>query len=115
MPIELDGVIGVDKQQNLQLHLTRMLRDKLDAGPTPTTNMQAALNSMLNSAVIAPLREQGVKLLSAYTSSTLACGKGAEMLVLLIQAPTIQGVAAQPTTTPFCLTGPIDAQKLLPH
>jgi MFS family permease len=115
MPIELDGVIGVDKQQDLQIRLTRLLRDKLDAGPTPKTNMQAALNSMLNSAVIAPLREQGVKLLSAYTSSTLACGKGAEMLVLLIQAPTIQGVAAQPTTTPFCLTGPIDAQKLLPH
>jgi hypothetical protein len=115
MPIELDGVISVDKQQNLQLHLTRLLRDGLEAGPTPTTNMQAAITSMLNSSVISPLRSQGVKLLSAQTSSTLTCGKGSEMLVLLIQAPPIQGIAAQPTPTPFCLTGKIDAQKLLPH
>jgi MFS family permease len=115
MPIELDGVISVDKQQNLQLHLTRLLRDGLDAGPTPTTNMQAAITSMLNSSVISPLRSQGVKLLSAQTSSTLTCGKGSEMLVLLIQAPPIQGIAAQPTPTPFCLTGKIDVQKLLPH
>jgi EmrB/QacA subfamily drug resistance transporter len=115
MPIELDGTIGVDKQQNLQLHLTRLLRDGLNAGPTATMNMQSALTSMLNSSVITPLRGQGVKLLSAQTSTTMTCGKGSEMLVLLIQAPPIQGVAAQPTPTPFCLTGPIDPQKLLPH
>ncbi len=36
------------------------------------------------------------------------------MLVLLIQAPPIQGIAAQPTPTSFCLTGPIDPSKLLP-
>lgn len=115
MPIELDGTIGVDKQQNLQLHLTRLLRDGLNAGPTSTMSMQSALNSMLNSSVIAPLRGQGVKLLSAQTTTTMSCGKGSEMLVLLIQAPPIQGVAAQPTPTPFCLTGTIDPQKLLPH
>jgi hypothetical protein len=115
MPLELDGIISVDKQQNLQLHLTRLLRDGLEAGPTPTANMQTALTSMLNSSVIAPLRGQGVKLVSAQTSSTMTCGKGSEMLVLLIQAPPIQGIAAQPTPTPFCLTGKIDVQKLLPH
>lgn len=115
MPIELDGSIGVDKQQNLQLHLTHLRRDGLDAGPTATTNMQSALNSMLNSSVITPLRGQGVKLLSAQTTTTMTCGKGSEMLVLLIQAPPMQGVAAQPTPTPFCLTGKIDPQKLLPH
>ncbi len=115
MPIELDGTIGVDKQQNLQLHLTRLLRDGLNAGPTSTASMQSALNSMLNSSVITPLRGQGVKLLSAQTTTTMSCGKGSEMLVLLIQAPPIQGVAAQPTPTPFCLTGKIDPQKLLPH
>jgi hypothetical protein len=115
MPIELDGVISVDKQQNLQLHLTHLRRDGLNANPATTTSMQTALNSMLNGSVTSPLRGQGVKLLSAYTSSTLSCGQGNEMLVLLIQAPPIQGVAAQPTPTPFCLTGAVNVQKLLPH
>jgi hypothetical protein len=37
------------------------------------------------------------------------------MLVLLIQAPPIQGIAAQPTPTAFCFKGPIDVNKLLPQ
>ena len=42
-------------------------------------------------------------------------GNGTEMLVLVIQAPPIQGIAAQPTPTAFCFKGPIDLNKLLPQ
>ena len=35
--------------------------------------------------------------------------------VLLIQAPPIEGIAAQPTPVPFCFKGPVDLKKLLPH
>jgi hypothetical protein len=78
--------------------------------------MQTAMNKMLADTVMPALRGQmkEVKLLSAHTSTTISCGKGATMLVLLIQAPPIQGVAAQPTPVPFCLVGPIDLNKLLP-
>jgi hypothetical protein len=34
------------------------------------------------------------------------------MLVLLIKAPAIQGVAAQPTPSAICLSGPVDLNKL---
>jgi hypothetical protein len=37
------------------------------------------------------------------------------LLVLLIQAPPIQGIAAQPTPTALCFKGPININKLLPH
>jgi MFS family permease len=116
MPVQVESVIGLDKQQNLQLRVTRLLRDGLDAGPTVTANMQTAINKMLADTVMPALRGQmkEVKLLSAHTSTTISCGKGATMLVLLIQAPPIQGVAAQPTPVPFCLVGPIDLNKLLP-
>jgi EmrB/QacA subfamily drug resistance transporter len=116
MPVQVEGVISLDKQQNLQLRVTRLLRDGLDAGPTATANMQTAMNKMLADTVMPALRGQmkEVKLLSAHTSTTISCGKGATMLVLLIQAPPIQGVAAQPTPVPFCLVGPIDLNKLLP-
>ena len=43
------------------------------------------------------------------------CARATEMLVLLIQAPPIQGIAAQPTPVPFCFKGPIDLKKLLPQ
>ncbi len=116
MPVQVDGVIGLDKQQNLQLRVTRLLRDGLDAGPTATANMQTAINKMLADTVMPALGGQmkEVKLLSVHTSTTISCGKGATMLVLLIQASPIQGVAAQPTPVPFCLIGPIDLNKLLP-
>jgi len=117
MPIELDGVISIDKQQNLQLQVQRLLRDGNNAGPAAAANMQIAINQMLTNAVMPALRGQlkGVKLVSAHTSTTIGCGKGTEMLVLLIQAPPIQGIAAQPTPASFCFKGPIDLNKLLPH
>jgi len=37
------------------------------------------------------------------------------MLVLLVQAPPIEGIAAQPKPVPFCFKGPVDLNKLLPH
>jgi len=117
MPVELDGVISVDKQQNLQLQVRRLLRDGNDAGPAAAASMQTAMNEMISGSVMPALRGQlkGVKLVSVHTSAAIACGKGAEMLVLLIQAPPIQGIAAQPTPMSFCFTGPIDLNKLLPH
>jgi hypothetical protein len=117
MPIELDGVISTDKQQNLSLHVTRLLRDGQDAGPTAAAHMQTAMNQLLLTSVMPALRGQlkGVKLISAHTSKTIACGKGAQMLVLLIEAPPVEGIAAQPRPVPFCFSGPIDLNKLLPH
>jgi MFS family permease len=116
MPVELDGVISIDQQQNLQLRIQRLLRDGNDAGPIAAASMQTAMNEMLDSAVMPALHEQlkGAKLISAHTSSTIACGKNIEMLVLLIQAPPIQGIAAQPKPASFCFTGPINLNKLLP-
>ena len=117
MPIEVDGVIGIDKQQNLQLHVLHLLRDGKDTGSAASGQMEIAMNQLLQTSVMPALRGQlkGVKLISVHTSKTIACGKGAEMLVLLIQAPPIQGIAAQLTPIPFCFSGPIDLNKLLPH
>lgn len=117
MPVELDGKISVDNQQNIQLQVYHVRRDGNDAGPAAAANMQAAMNQLLASAVMPALRGhlQGVQLMSVHTSSTLSCGKGAEMLVLLVKAPPIQGVAAQPTPMSFCFSGPVDLNKLLPH
>ena len=115
MPVELDTKLGLDKQQNLQLTVIHLKRDGLDAGPTAAASMQNALNQLVLSAIMPALRGQlqGAKLVSVHTSSTLACSKGAEMLVLLIQAPPIQGVAAQPTPSALCFSKPVDLNKLL--
>lgn len=115
MPVELDTTLGLDKQQNLQLTVIHLKRDGLDAGPTAAASMQNALNQLVLSAVMPGLRGQlqGAKLISVHTSSTLACGKGQEMLVLLIQAPPIQGIAAQPTPSALCFTKAVDLNKLL--
>lgn len=115
MPIELDTKLGLDGQQNIQLTVLHVRRDGLDAGPTAATSMQSALNKLVLSTVMPALRGQlqGAKLISVHTSSTLACGKGTEMLVLLVQAPPIQGIAAQPTPSALCFTKPSDLNKLL--
>jgi len=109
MPVELDCVISVNQQQDLQLRVLHLKRDGLDAGTTAAAHMQAALNQLLAASVMPALRHQlkGVRLISAHTSNSIVCGKGVEMLALLIQAPPIQGIAAQPTPTTFCFSGPI--------
>jgi hypothetical protein len=116
LPVELDSTIGVDNSQNIQLHVFHLKRDGLDAGPTAAANMQKAINQLLLSSIMPALRGQlkSAKLISVHTSSAVACGSGAEMLVLLVQAPPIQGIAAQPTTTALCFKGPIDPTKLFP-
>ncbi len=115
LPVELDTTLGLDSQQNIHLTVTHLKRDGLDAGPASAANMQNALNQLVLATVMPALHKQlqKAKLVSIHTSSTLACGKGAEMLVLLIQAPPIQGIAAQPTPTALCFTQPIDLSKLL--
>ena len=117
MPIELDGTIGIDAQQNLQLHILRLKRDGLDAGSAAAASMQSAINQLIGSSIMPTLRGElkGVKLISAHTSSTISCGKNVEMFVLLIQAPPIQGIAGQLTPVPFCFKGTIDPRKLLPN
>ena len=115
LPVELDTTIGLDGQQNLQLNVKHVKRDGIDAGPTAATSMQKALNQLVLSAVMPTLRSElgKAKLVSVHTSSTLSCGQSTEMLVMLIQAPPIQGIAAQPTPSTLCFTGPVDLSKLL--
>lgn len=115
MPVELDSTLGLDAQQNLRLTVRHLKRDGRDAGPAAASSMQNALNQLMQATVMPALRGQlqGAKLVSVHTSSTLPCGGGAEMLVLLIQAPPIQGIAAQPTPTALCFTKPVDLNKLL--
>ncbi len=117
MPIEMDTIIGIDSHQNIQLQVLHLKRDGIDAGPAAAANMQKALNQLLVSSLMPSLRAQlqNVKLISIHTSKTIVCGGGAELLVLLIQAPPIQGIAAQPTPVALCFKGPIDINKLLPH
>ncbi len=116
MPVELDGIIGIDQQQNLQLTVTHLKRDGQDAGNAAAAQMQNAINQLIISSLMPALRGQlkNVQLLSATTSSTIACSKGAEMLVLLLKAPPIQGIPAQLTPVPFCFSGPVNLNKLLP-
>jgi hypothetical protein len=116
MPVELDSTIGVDQQQNIILHVLHLKRDGLDAGPAAAARMQDALNQLILNSLMPSLRKQlkNVKLVSVHTSTSIVCGSGTEMLVLLIQAPPIEGIAAQPTPTAFCFKGPIDISKLLP-
>jgi len=116
MPVELDSTIGVDSSQNIQLHVFHLKRDGLDAGAPAAANMQKAINQLMLNSIMPNLRGQlkSAKLISAHTSSSVGCGGGAEMLVLLIQAPPIQGIAAQPTPTALCFKGPIDPSKIFP-
>lgn len=116
MPVELDSTIGEDQQQNIVLHVLHLKRDGLDAGPAAAARMQDALNQLILNTLMPALRSQlkNVKLVSVHTSTSIVCGGGTEMLVLLIQAPPIEGIAAQPTPTAFCFKGPIDISKLLP-
>ncbi|HZU65783.1 MAG TPA: MFS transporter [Ktedonobacteraceae bacterium] len=117
MPIEMDTIIGIDSHQNIQLQVLHLKRDGIDAGPAAAANMQKALNQLLINSLMPSLRAQlrNVKLISIHTSKTIVCGGGAELLVLLIQAPPIQGIAAQPTPVALCFKGPVDINKLLPH
>ena len=116
MPIELDSIIGVNQQQNITLQVLHLKRDGLDAGPTAAAHMEQALNQLLLSSLMPSLRNQlkHAQIISVHTSTSIVCGSGTEMLVLLIKAPPIEGVAAQPTPTALCFKGPIDINKLLP-
>lgn len=117
MPVEMDSTLGMDGKQNIQLKVQHLKRDGVDAGPAAAASMQQAINQMLINAMMPALRGQlkGVKIISVHTSNAIGCARATEMLVLLIQAPPIQGIAAQPTPVPFCFKGPIDLNKLLPH
>ena len=116
LPIELHSIIGVNQQHNITLHVMHLKRDGLDAGPTAAARMEQALNQFLLSSLMPLLRNQlkNAQIISVHTSTSVVCGKGSEMLVLLIKAPPIAGVAAQPTPTALCLKGPIDINKLFP-
>jgi len=117
MAVEMDSTMGIDKQQNIQLHVLHLKRDGIDAGPTSAASMGQAVNQLLLSSLMPALHGQlkGVKLVSVHTSTAIGCARATEMFVLLIQAPPIQGIAAQPTPVPFCFKGPVDLNKLLPH
>jgi len=116
LPVELDGTIGIDKQQNIQLHVLHLKRDGLDAGPAAAANMEQALNQLLIGSVMPSLHNilKTARLIAVHTSSTVVCGMGVEMLTILIQAPPIPGLPAQPVPSALCFKGPIDINKLLP-
>jgi hypothetical protein len=116
MPIELNSTIYVNQQQNIALHVQHLKRDGLDAGPTAAAHMEQALNQLLLSSLMPSLHNQlkGAQIISVHTSTSIGCGSGTEMLVLLIKAPPIEGIAAQPTPTALCFKGPIDISKLFP-
>lgn len=116
LPIEIDGVIGLDKQGDIQLQVLHLKRDGLDAGQAAAQSMQQALNQLLITSVMPNLRStlKAAKLVAVHTSASIVCGAGMEMLTLLIMAPPIQGIPAQPTPTALCFKTPIDFSKLLP-
>ena len=116
MPIELDTTLSLDKQQNIQLHVLHLKRDGLDAGPTAAASMETALNQLLISSVMPSLHNilKTAKLVAVGTSTTIVCGKDIEMLTILIQAPPIPGLPAQPVPSALCFKGPVDINKLLP-
>jgi MFS family permease len=116
MPVELDTTIGIDKQQNIQLHVLHLKRDGLDGGPAAAANMEHALNQLLISSVMPSLHNilKTARLVAVHTSSSVVCGMGIEMLTILIQAPPVPGLPAQPTPSALCFKGPVDLNKLLP-
>ena len=116
MPVELDTTIGTDKQQNIQLRVLHLKRDGIDAGSAAAASMEQALNQLLLSSVMPSLHNilKTAKLVAVHTSSTVVCGKGIEMLTILIQAPPIPGLPAQPVPSALCFKGPVDINKLLP-
>ena len=117
MPVELDTTLGIDKQQNIQLHVLHLKRDGIDGGSAAAASMEKALNQLLINSVMPSLHSilKTAKLVAVHTTSTVVCGMGIEMLTLLIQAPPIPGLPAQPTPSALCFKGPIDINKLLPN
>ncbi|HET8845752.1 MAG TPA: hypothetical protein VFN35_30075, partial [Ktedonobacteraceae bacterium] len=115
MPVELQTTIGTDAKQNLQLKVLHLKRDGLDAGPAAAATMQGALNKLMLEALMPALRGQlqSAQLVSVHTSAGLGCSKGAQMLVLLIKAPPVPGMAAQPTPSAICFLKPVDLNHLL--
>ncbi|MGH2481549.1 MAG: hypothetical protein ACRDHW_17995, partial [Ktedonobacteraceae bacterium] len=116
LPVEMDTTPGLDAQHNITLKIVHLKRDGLDAGPAATASMQDALNQLMLATVTPDLHRQlkGAQLVAVRTSSTMVCGGGTEMLVLQIATPPVQGIAAQPTPSAFCLMTPSDLNKLLP-
>ncbi len=116
LPVEMDTTVGLDAQQNITLKVQHLKRDGLDAGAAAISSMQDALNQLMLTTVMPTLHNQlkGARLVSVQTSSTMACSGGAEMLVVQVAAPPVQGIAAQPTPSIFCLMTPSDLNKLLP-
>src|SRR5579859_1283088 len=116
MPVELDTTINIDKQQDIQLHVLHLKRDGIDAGSAAAASMESALNQLLISSVMPSLHNilKTARLVAVGTSSTIVCGKGIEMLTILIQAPPIPGLPAQPVPSALCFKGPVDINKLLP-
>ena len=117
MPVEINGKVGLDNQQNLQLRVLQLKRDGVVADTNTTATMQNAINHMLASTITSALHTQfkGTKLISVHTSTTITCAQQTEMIVLQVETPAMAGVAGQAALGPFCLKGPVDPKKLLPQ
>ncbi len=116
MPVEMDSTMSLDNQQNIHLHVYRLLRDGQDAGPQAATNMEVALNQMLLQSMMPALHNQlkGAKILSVHTSDAVQCGKGTEMLTITLKSAA-QVVSNDTKPLQLCFKGPLDLNKLLPQ
>jgi MFS family permease len=117
MPVEVDGTIGLDNQQNLQLTVQQLKRDGIVADANTTATMQSALNQMLISTVMSTLHNEfkGTTLVAVSTSTTIACAQKTEMFVLEVESGATTGVTSQSAPIPFCFKGSVDLTKLLPQ
>lgn len=86
LPVEIDTVIGLDGQQNVQLHVLHLKRDGLDAGSTAALQLQNALNPLLDNLLMPRVHTmlKGMKLVGIQTNVALCC-VNSEMLVLILQ------------------------------
>jgi hypothetical protein len=117
IPVEIDGTISLDSQQNIRIAVQQIKRDGVVADANATASMQNALNQMLDTTVMPMLRSafKGAKITSVYTSTDIACAQNTEMFVLQIEASDKTNKAAQSKPVSFCFKGPIDLKKLSPQ
>jgi len=100
--------MAIDQQHNLQLQVTHVKRDGLDAGPTAAANMQSAMNRLFGKCGNACFAQISSKVQSSCPPILPRLSPVVEerlMLVLLVQAPPIEGIAAQPKACAFLLQG----------
>jgi MFS family permease len=114
IPVEVDGVLGLDSHQNIQLRILHLKRDGRDAGSTSTTLMQQALNGLLSDTLMPALRARlkGARLLALSTTADLSCSHGKTMIVLKLLVPPAPNSDAPAPPTLLCVNDTAALQQL---